>query len=194
MPRLLTLVLTPVLVTLAVACGGSDPCGAAAAHVAECTGSQPAAAAACDADRAGEILALDCGALAATAPGKADGLGVGSALCALGFSSYCEQPPQANGPYVVRGAVRYPDGRPAPWRAVRLSSPSLGDSATQYTGQDGMYVFVEIPEGAFTLQVLKRGGENAVSGAWRILVEPLLARPGDDGTLYVDISPVSIDD
>src|SRR5207249_1515048 len=50
----------------------SDPCAAAADHVAECTGAMPGPQmTTCDTDRAEQVLAMDCDELQRS--GKADG-------------------------------------------------------------------------------------------------------------------------
>lgn len=86
-----------LLACLLAACTApADPCRAAAEHVASCT-HEPVASETqtCDAERADQILDMDCDQLAAAAAaGKADGWW-DEFLCGLGFTSYCAATPSS---------------------------------------------------------------------------------------------------
>lgn len=64
---------------------------------------------------------------------------------------------------------------PVPSLAVTLSSPQRGRSATAYTGQDGGYVFYNVPPGRYSLEMWT--GRSPVSAPIDVFNRPLTELP-----------------
>jgi hypothetical protein len=78
----------------------------------------------------------------------------------------------------VRGKVTYPDGTPYVKASVTIKSGS-GQSATVYTGTDGMFLHPGIPAGEYTLEVKTPKDARSV---------PVRVTPD----AYVDVPPVRV--
>lgn len=79
-----------LLCVLLAACGGGETCAEVAEHIEACLGEEARPVAACNVDRAEQILEQDCATVRRTAAaGKADGWWDGF-MCETGFYSYCE--------------------------------------------------------------------------------------------------------
>ena len=81
-----------------------------------------------------------------------------SILAALVFSLYCAPPASAQNLYAsIRGTVTDEAGAVVPDAAVTATNDATGVMRQVTSGQDGVYVFLQLPIGDYTVKVEKTG-------------------------------------
>jgi hypothetical protein len=75
----------------------------------------------------------------------------------------------------VRGKVLRPNGYANAGAAVLLESPAIGETATVYAAEDGVFTLRNIPPGDYTMRVRTMRGATAVRVS--IAAQPTVSLP-----------------
>lgn len=70
---------------------------------------------------------------------------------------------------IVRGTATDPNGKVVSGATVTLTDPARNFTRTQYTNEDGAYVFNSIPPGTYTIQIQAKGFKTASASGLAVL-------------------------
>ena len=144
-----------VLLVLVLGCASeaTDPCGAAADHLATCTGASVRdAATTCDEERAEAVLEMSCEEVSATAAaGKADGWW-DDFLCAIGFTDKCSD--EITGQLSLTGSVYKLGTTDGADGVIVRAVPEAGGAVVKWSDTtNGYFALPQLPPGAYKLEV-----------------------------------------